>query len=224
VELIRQIFQYSTAFSTILPFIAGIWLWKRLDIGLRILTWSLFVILLFDLAAMFLALMSKSNAFVLNIYAPIELFLFFLVFYLWSESVNVKRSLLATVILFFIFWLLFWRVLDIKEGMYDLVLTVESVLFVFFSVIALFSALNNDKLPVVKNPIFWVSSALLIYFAGNLFVFALIKELSKEIPEQGKYIWIIHSLLNLTKNLFFLGGFLTCRKHSPFSSAVRSSS
>jgi hypothetical protein len=108
-----------------------------------------------------------------------------------------------------------------ESNLDNIVLTVESVILVIFGVITLFMALNRESIPVLKNPIFWVSSALVVYFAGNLILFALAPLLlSMENNLDSKWIWVVHSLINVIKNLLFLGGILACRKnYSSLSSA-----
>lgn len=212
---------YVTLFSVLLPLISGMVYWKRLDKALVILEWNLLLNLFVDLLGLYLALQLKQNLIVYNFYTPVEFVLIFLAFRYWHTLPIVKMAALYAIVAF----VLFWSVAIIWQGheqAVNIILTFESVLMVIFAVATLFSALNKDQVPILKNPAFWVSSAYLLYFAGNLFLFAMIKALF--VLSEWKNAWILHSLLNLVKNLLLLGGFLACRKNLSSSSAAPLSS
>jgi hypothetical protein len=52
-------------------------------------------------------------------------------------------------------------------------------------------------------PMLWIAFGVLIYFAGTLFLFLFNNYLMTHQPGNHKVIWILHNLLNLSKNIFF---------------------
>lgn len=186
-----------------------------------ILEWNLLLNLSVELLGLFMALQQMGNLWVYNLYSPIEVILVFLAFRIWNEHRIVRNAILYGIGAFIVFWAVI-LLMQGNEQAVNIILTFESVLMVIFAVATLFSALNKDQVPILKNPAFWVSSAYLLYFAGNLFLFAMIKALF--VLSEWKNAWILHSLLNLVKNLLLLGGFLACRKNLSSSSAAPLSS
>jgi len=69
----------------------------------------------------------------------------------------------------------------------------------------------------VVNPINWVSTGLLLYFSGALFIFSFSNMTS--LQKVSKYhsldvlIWDIHATLLLIMYLLFAIGFSKCRKN-----------
>ncbi len=147
-------------------------------------------------------------------------------FYSWHELKIIKNSIIVSIPLLLIIWGVSYLTSGENQNPDDVVLPIESILVVVIAVATMFTSMNKDQIPVLKNPIFWVSSALVVYFAGSLFLFTLTPTLWKFADDQEtvKNVWFLHSLLNLIKNLLFLGGILACRTRSSYSSAAPSSS
>ncbi len=216
-------------FSFIIPLVAGIRYRKHLDDGLQFLLMFLIANLIFEVLvlASVLAHQHASAKVIYEFWPPLEFTLIALMFYAWHDQKIIRRSLLVSIPLFLIFFLVLWGGIfsEDKEKLDTVVLSVECILVVGFAVITMLTSLKRDQTPVLKNPVFWISSALVVYFAGNLFLFALRPMLLHELSiTKAKYVWILHSLLNLIKNLLFLGGILACRTRYTSSSSVPSSS
>lgn len=223
--LLLQIIQYLFAFSFIVPLVAGLRRIKYLDNGMRLLLLFLIINLLFEAIAVVLAIREISTAPVYNLLPPFEFTLTALMLYVWHDLKSIKKTTLGSIPLFFIIWGISYLTFSGKDNPDDVVLPIESILIVILAVVTMFTVMNRDQIPVLKNPIFWVSSALVVYFAGNLFLFALTPTLLKAYKEDVlRNVWFLHSLLNLIKNLLFLGGILACRTRSSYSSAAPSSS
>jgi hypothetical protein len=56
-------------------------------------------------------------------------------------------------------------------------------------------------------PMFWINSAVLIFFSGNLFLFALTHYLVHILNDNLVVYWGFHNLLNIVKNILFAAGF-----------------
>ncbi len=71
---------------------------------------------------------------------------------------------------------------------------------------------NLPETFVHRSPMIWINIAVLIYFGGSLFIFMLYNY----IPTA---IWILHNMLNITKNiLFFVAIWQSQRKINSISS------
>jgi hypothetical protein len=65
---------------------------------------------------------------------------------------------------------------------------------------------------VFQIPMFWVNVAILIYFAGNLFVFIVTEYLSNQMVEKVTLVWTVHNFLGILKNVLFGVGFYQARR------------
>jgi hypothetical protein len=73
-----------------------------------------------------------------------------------------------------------------------------------FSLFYFYRLLN--ELPIIHIqhlPMFWVSVSVLTYYAGNFFLFLVKNYLVYGESGSHKLMWILHNLLNITKNLLF---------------------
>lgn len=60
-----------------------------------------------------------------------------------------------------------------------------------------------------QQPMFWLASGWLIYFAGTLYLFLFSKEL---LAVDSFHFWEIHAILNIGLNVIYVIGFLKERK------------
>jgi len=84
------------------------------------------------------------------------------------------------------------------NSMDNLSLTTESVLLMLYSLIAFFHLIQNPVYPnILKAPLFWFNTAILLYFSGNLFLFVFSNYLQSHYAKVSPALWGIHSLLNI---------------------------
>jgi hypothetical protein len=82
----------------------------------------------------------------------------------------------------------------------------EAILIIIYSILYFSEKLNNETLePIFDNPGAFIVIGCLFYLAGNLFLFITSEE-------QSSSVWIINSLFNMTRNVFFLVGMRRCTK------------
>jgi hypothetical protein len=61
------------------------------------------------------------------------------------------------------------------------------------------------ELPVERvqdMPMLWIAFAVLIYFGGTLFLFLFNNYLIDNEPGTHRAIWVLHNMLNVSKNVF----------------------
>lgn len=62
---------------------------------------------------------------------------------------------------------------------------------------------------VYKLPLFWIAFGVLVYYGGTLFLFLFNNYLIERLPQSHQTIWILHNLLNVTKNVFLVAALWT---------------
>jgi len=89
----------------------------------------------------------------------------------------------------------------------------EAVLIIVYSILYFSEKLSVENLePIFDNPGSYVVIGCLFYLAGNLFLFITSEE-------QSSSVWIINSMFNLIKNIFFLVAIRKCTRAKTSPSA-----
>lgn len=94
--------------------------------------------------------------------------------------------------------------------------TVEAILIIIFCLYFLFEQIRSpQQYFIYSSSQFWVILGFLIYMSGTLFLFTVANELS---DEEFRKFWLINSVCNTFKNIFFAIAFLIKNQpsQSPF--------
>jgi hypothetical protein len=194
--------------------------WNKLLFELAILRWSIVCSLLIDCASLILFKYSVNTHPLGNTYLLIQ---FTLLFWIYAIQFKNRPPLKLAYIAFIIFYIIN---LFFFQG------------FVFFntnsnalaSLILIFLALQYFyrlmyELPSVhihRLPMLWISFAVLTYYSGTLFIFLASNYFFQSTEESAVMMWILHNLLNITKNILFAIG-LWHSYHKVKSSTLSSS-
>ncbi len=193
---------YLSIVSGLFPFILGLSLFRKLNTALRLLLLLFGIALLFEAFGYYLYFFTtfRSNVLIFHFYTLIECSLFIFVFSFWQNDSKLKRVLRITIPGFAFLWIgskLFFENFDQHDNYTN---SLECVLLVGVSFRTLY-VVNQDRLKdILREPRFWISSAVLIYFSANLLPFAL----GSIIVNWG----FPHALVNIISNLLYAGGFL----------------
>ncbi len=212
VKKILEIAFYA-AFSVILPFVLGALSDKKLTPALRYFFYLVAFTLFTESTGLILGWVDSENLWLYNTYTAVEYSLLILMFTQLHEGKRFRRLLLGSIPVFIVIWIIATFFLEATDDFHGVFLSVESVVFVIIAVITLVKEMSDSTVLLVDNPIFWVSAGVLVYFAGNLLVFAFIDQLLKETLENsqvGMYSgWLIHTAMNVTKNILYAIAFLS---------------
>ena len=210
------------AVSNLIPLIIGLRKYSRLDPGLRLLTINLLIAVIVDIIGYTLMALFEYNQVIYSLYTPAEFIIFVLVFRHWLSHERLKKILTWSIPVYLVLWLggHSWLLIQGLEEwknqqllINDVFLSVESVFFIIFSIATLLNIINDETVPVVRNPVFWVTTAILFYFTGNLFIFAFQRILLVE-GSGLLMVWYLHSALNFLKNILFAIGLTIAGKNA----------
>ncbi|MFT6503426.1 MAG: hypothetical protein ACJASQ_003561 [Crocinitomicaceae bacterium] len=182
----------SIAFVPILiPVIIGLVKFNKAGLAERSIVYLVVLALVAELISSALWRMEMNNLFISHILTPIELFLL-LSYYSRQFGSRFRFLVLGVACLFVIFAIIDMTVLHSPFKMNALAKTVECIILIVLSLIVwgkTMIALQSNTLN--STPLFWINSAVLIYFSANilLFIFSL-KILNT--GELAIWIWKIH--------------------------------
>jgi hypothetical protein len=154
-----------------------------------------------------------NNMFIFNIYGIIEAILL-IEFY--KRFLNQFFQSKVHLILITLFTLLFIynTFLSHKFKNIDNISTsIESIIFILYALISFYFILKNLVFEnLYHTPFFWINTAILLYFSGNLFLFTFSSYLESHESTYLK-LYLIHSNLNILTYILFSIGFWKIKKH-----------
>ena len=208
----QDAFQYLWHASIIangLAFFAGLYCIKRLNVYLKILLLLVCVGLIIDIASFFLIKEKINNFYLFRFYSVFEFSLWvFFYFLFYKEHVRSYPIIFSLIPVFFVVCYIDYRFNGLNS-MDDLSTSIESLILTFFSLVSfsLIMVRNNFK-NLLSTPFFYINTGVLLYFLGNLSLFAFINYISKIESENYTATWAIHSILNIIFNLLLFIAFL----------------
>ncbi len=190
----RQVLQLFFEFVALL---SGIVVIKKLDKKLLIL--FVFVCVAFFTESVLSILMAsgiKNTLAGLHIYAPIEFLLFSLMYLFYFRSYGKFKWIRVIIIVFLIFSVINPLFL---QDLYEFSNTraFSSFLLTFFAILYFYNVLFEIDISELWNePMIWVNTAVLLYFAGNFFFFLLFSFILDYSREFSKITVVYFTVLN----------------------------
>lgn len=190
--------------SGFMPFLGGLFKIKHLKKDTKILFAFFTVALITEIIVKILAYNKINNLWLFHVFTIVEYSFWVVVFSFWQREHKAKKILRASVFIFCMIWLL--NLIFHIEHFNDynnVSRSIESILLTAIALFTLYNCYLESEVVIYKNYIFYFSIGVLLYFSGNFMFFSLGKSIVN-----GLDLGIIHSTLNITANLCYLGGFL----------------
>ena len=149
-----------------------------------------------------------NNFYILHIFTIFE-FTAITVFYRRFLEKNLSSILsYGLVVVFSIIAFLDYKINGLNSIDYFSI-SVESFIVTFYSLFLFYFVLKNLIFEnLLESPIFWLNTAILLYFSGNLFLFIFSNYLIKSEPLRYHALWFtIHSIINILYNILLGVGF-----------------
>jgi hypothetical protein len=188
------------------PVIAALYNYKHLDKTLKIAAAFFLVSFLVDLGLFFsMQLVERNNYPVLHFFVLISILFFMAIYYYAFFKTTLKKTIVVLgliAILISIFNLVFvegiWEYPSISN-------TILNVLLIFFSLAYFYQLLNKQEfIHIEKQGLFWINAGVLFYYAINIFLFMLFKQLLNT----HKEVYMINYITNIIANILFTVGLL----------------
>jgi hypothetical protein len=149
----------------------------------------------------------KYNLPLLHIYAPIEFLLLSLVYYRHLVGHVNRYVLLAIIVGFGVFCILNPLLLQ-GWNEYSQARSFSSIILIGFSILYYHKVMVEARVESLsKEPMVWINTAVLFYFAGNLFYNALFKLILEYSREFSKLTTWYFGILNVMFYLLIAIGF-----------------
>ena len=202
---------YAANSSYIIPAAVGVARFNVLSPALKAL-------LLFCLYSCFevgmelvMSLRHMNNTFLSNLDLPFELIFIGGVYWLGVENRKLRMVIVLLVSTFLCVWAVDQMFFYVPGQLNNEMGFVLQGFFVVLSVLAIHSIAKSTTISLVDEPIFWISTANILYATGALLIFGLMKELIKMGPVYFSTAWHINWSLVIIWNLMFAKGLL-CKR------------
>lgn len=192
---------YTSIGSVLIPISVVLAHGKNMPRELRPLLWILITSLLCDLASIVLSRYSINTFLILNIYWFIQTSLLTWMYRKYFHRKQLVNFIYFFFVAFYLINILFFQGPWVLNSISNVLASLILILFCMYY----FYRLLND-LPTVhihSLPMLWISFAVLVYYAGNFFLFLASNYLIEDAREMHRMAWILHNLLNITKNILF---------------------
>ena len=196
---------YLALASALIPFIAGLILYKNLSTVMKFVLLLFGVGLLIDTLGYYLYFFtqSRSNIWLYHFYTLIECSLLIYVFSHWQKNIKLERIFHLSIPGFAVLWIGAKFFFEDFSQPDNYTASLECLLLVGVSFRTLYVVNKEQVKTIFQEPRLWISAAVLVYFSGNLLTFALSNIIGN---------WSFHhQLMNITANLLYTGGFLCLR-------------
>lgn len=183
----KSFFIFSSLFLFI-PFIIGLTKFRKLDRSLRLIFYLITFGCISNLLMIYYGLVFRKNVWLGHIYTIVEFLLISMFFYRSFDRDTFKKIIFGFMVFFTIITTINKIYLESFNQIDNYTLTISAILLLISSSMFLVDYLTKNLIINVKDYRFILTVGFMIYFGGNLFIFALSNEI------EG--IWIVHNFIS----------------------------
>jgi hypothetical protein len=182
-----------------MPLVSGLLQLKHLDKYLRLIIWLAAASLVSDGVSFILINQGVNTWPIVNVFLIVQ---FSAMFTLLSHE---RKSVVLNIVFFacLAFALFDYAFLQTPRTFNSFTSYVAGMVIIVSALTYLYHLLIAMPVEKVQTlPLFWITFGALIYYGGTLFLFLFNNYLIAHLPERHQTIWILHNVLNITKNAF----------------------
>jgi hypothetical protein len=193
-----------SAYSVLLPLAIGLVRWKKLADVQQLLMLLLLISFLFEIGAVWVSeKLDLPNLPLLHLFTIIQFTILILIFHKVLVPRFTKRWLWGILIGFGVFAITDALFISNLQSFNPLARLVESLILITCSFLYLNKTLQELKIKHLdREPMFWISAGVLIYFAGGFLIF-ISSNYIMPIKLTFFLFWGLHAVLNIITNLFY---------------------
>jgi hypothetical protein len=192
-----------SVYSLALPAVMGLLRYFRLS-NVQKAIWAVVLLsVLIDLIARQLRHAGDPQTLVYYLFTLCEFSLFT---YLFAQALVpfIKRRLLLGLLFFFLLFVLIDMIwLSGLEQFNSYSTAVEGLLVIFLTLCYFYKTLRELRIKYLeREPVFWVSTGVLLYYSSNLFIFLFTNFINSSL-EALYIIWGIHGIFSILLNILY---------------------
>jgi hypothetical protein len=192
---------------------AAVWVlfrWKHSNVQQRVIILLLVATPVSAITERWMGLNGIRNLWVSQIFTLIEYILILSVCYLWKPQKTDKRIIIVGMIAFIVLWIISKFTLEPLYRADSYTSAIAKTIEIITAAWVLFDVLGDSDTVVKTDARVWISSGIIIYAAGTLFLFSLFNMMLNTSPELIKTLWPINWILSIVTTLLLARG-VWCR-------------
>jgi hypothetical protein len=193
---------YISFGSVLVPMLFAFANWRKVWLDFKPLCLILILSLAADLLSLFFIEYSLNTYIIGNLFLIIQFSLLVLVF---RKQLPNPKAIDAILFLLVAFCILNYSIFQGPKVFNSVSNVLASLVLIGLSLFYFYRLLNDLPIVHIQHlPMLWISFAVLTYYAGNFFLFLINNYIINNVQSgPHKLMWILHNLLNITKNILF---------------------
>lgn len=204
-KLIYTYIGYISVFATFSTLFVAILRNKTLVKEMRVLFLYVIIAAFVEILSSIFTKLNIQNLYLINLFTVAECTILSL-FYIQILTTK-KYSIIIYTLLFCFCGIFIYDVIFLHgfNSMAIFPIIVESFILIGLSLFYFYElARRMEYINILDNPLFWVNSAILIYFSGNLFLFIFSNYI---LTQPNNRLWNLHDILNIIYNVLLIIAF-----------------
>ena len=157
----------------------------------------------------------KTNFLIISLFTVVEYSLFSFFIYLSISGKMFKILIIIASVGFLIFAIRDFFTNKENPVFDSLPASIEAILILIYGIFYFFEQLNKPQVTFIyQTPTFWLVLGLMIYTAGNFFLFLQAADAPREVIDR---FWSINLICNILKNIFLSIGFVVQKAPGNFN-------
>lgn len=194
--------------SIIIPIVFGLIYYKNLNKPFKRLVWFFAFCVAMEFGATILANKLGNNMPLLHFFSLIEFAMFTSMFFKYF-GINIKKYYVLVVmfLLIALFDALFFNTIykfnSLTRTLMCVVLIIASLYFYYSNI------KSNQSINLYTQPMYWFSTAIIIYFSINFFTFMMMSFFQTSYPDIGSIASKVHACVNVVANIIYAVSFVS---------------
>jgi hypothetical protein len=203
---IREINIYLSQASILIPLFYGVKYYKKLSKSFKWFVWFFVFASIIEVFSRLFAIWFHNNLPLSHLFTVVE---FIMLIYLFKSKIHFKNNVYFSIIFLFLFsafldafyWHSVFQFNSVARALESLILVCISLYFYYINI----HQITTESL--FKNPMFWLSTSVLIYFSVGFFYFMTKSFIEKNDNILNDLADNINAFINIISNLLFAKSF-----------------
>lgn len=180
--------------------------WKHSPIQIQILILFLVAATVIAVIESVMSFKNIHNLWVSHISTLMEYALLMSMYYMWKPRMINTHIIMIAIVAFFILWLVSKFTFESFNFLDTYTSTLAKITEIIVSALVLFDVLQDTNVELKTDARLWISSGVIIYSSGTLFLFALFNMMLDTSPDLIRTLWPINWILCIVFTLLLARG------------------
>ena len=190
----------------------GWYTYRHLPRPFRIVVIYISISTIIGMLARTLAIEYGNNYIAFHFYTPIELIIITLFIITIINTKTIKFVSGFVLVLYLIIWIVSKFTFESFNQIDNITGSLSNAIILVLATYAIFKTEYSSNNTILKNPYVITLVGIILYYGGNLFVYALFNNFNTYQSVLGEQIWIIHNVLHGFLDISFIYSFYLFEK------------